>query len=116
MKIPSINDKQAVGVLSALRKLVDAWLKESSPVWLLSRYVNGREQGFNIASLTTARAASWAEHRHSDSIVVYTGELHEFEQGTRIPSEEVWSNSRLFGYHEYGQAALFIRDFLHNKD
>ena len=57
----------------------------------MQSYQNGREQGLTIAGLDNMMVISFAEHRNSDSIVVYCGMTAN--QGL---SDEAWKNSKMF--------------------
>ena len=76
-------------------------------------YANCREQGFSVTRWAghTSVKLSFGEHRRSDSIVVYVGNMYEFDTHG-IPNEEIYGNARMF--KDEKAAAKFIQDVLNN--
>ena len=82
-------------------------------------YSNGREQGYHIVgfSLTTPSGnlgISFSEHRGTDQIVVYHGELvNFFMQGNYIDDEKLaGDNSKFFANGRHAAAAQYIIDLM----
>jgi hypothetical protein len=76
----------------AVLAMVLHYLPESSRQKLyVEPYVNGREVGHCIRSLTSTRKVSFSEHRIGESIVVYTGIDTDFSPQGNVPRETVES-------------------------
>jgi len=69
-------------------------------------YQNGREQGYSLSSYRDGHITfvCFAEHRSSDSIVVYVGPHDPMQSIT----DEMWKGATSFQYGEYEKAAKFI--------
>lgn len=55
------------------------------PIWAIP-YVNGREVGWCLTDNRTFKVA-FTECRNSDELVVYDGQLADFDAASNVPSE-----------------------------
>lgn len=122
----NVNNHVAVSVLARVEDLVSAYDRKTRKVSVdgiitTQVYTNCREQGFALCSDMSKsangmpihdRQVVFAEFRRSDDIVVYTGTREDFERGTNIPNEDVYSNAKFFAHNEVRRAAQYIFDYL----
>ena len=107
--------KVAKKVLDNLNKIMPKKMQKECSV---EAYSNCREQGYNIKywkDISETKPnfitleVSFAENRNSDNIVVYAG--RNFSLQGNIPSEEAYTNQKLFEPDEYDKAAEFILNY-----
>jgi hypothetical protein len=73
---------------------------------------NGREHGWSLYSQDYLNQVSFSESRNSDKIVVYCGEIGQFDPGGNVPSQKIYANKTFFDYNDYIGAARFVVGFL----
>lgn len=112
---------QAKRVLTAFRKLVKSRHRGGqSEGWIATQYyINGRERGYSLREYVhtnsfdnSRRVVSFAENRNSDNIVVYFGNVEDFDINTNIPIDVVYRRARYFGVGRADLAAEFIYDYI----
>lgn len=88
-------------------------------------YLNCRERGYAVFSYVTKRRVAFAEHRSSDSIVLYYGSAlksprknddDDFAFNTNIPSDDSYRRAVFFAYGDDNKCADAIVKYLKGLD
>lgn len=121
IKFTETKNKQAKVVLEAVKMLLDQLNPDKYDFEVLQRdFDNGREQGY-VIELTDVNKkwlmydglhVAFAEHRNSDSIVVYT-DKSSYNPDTI--TDAFWNSSKTFAYGSILEAAKYIVEIITNR-
>lgn len=103
-------------VLSKVEELIPTELARECCILVMS---NQREQAFVIRRYPAGRKqiqVAFCQHRIEDDIVVYWGDIEDFDSNTNQPNrDDVWERVMSFRYNQVEAAALWIINFLSAK-
>ena len=114
MKFYSTVNEQAEALLAVLKSMYANWNDKMEVI--IKHFDNCREQGYvlelhyvdnHIIFEEKSMWVAFAEHRNSDSIVVYADKGYYPGTADDI-KEEVWTSSKIFKAYCYTEAAEYI--------
>jgi len=99
-------------VLQAVRQMTcnRGDLKKKLENSYVEAFTNCREQGFSITN--GDKKVSFSEHRSTDYIIVYHGDMVNFCHIHNVPKNKLWKNPEFFNPGDYDKAAEFIINHL----
>jgi hypothetical protein len=90
-----------------LDKLFQIFDNDEYPYIVVECWSNNREQGYSLACYNTSRRICFAMQRNSDDVVVYDGDIDDFDISTNHPmTEKIWNRGKCFS--EIDDAVAYI--------
>jgi len=106
---------RTTNLADAVLATIEWLMPEDMDCWL-ELYQNCRERGYLLGAKGSNRRAAFSENRNSDAIVVYPGNMGDFEMAGNVPIGDAWAHRHYFNYDATVEAARYIIAHLQGED